>query len=115
MLDNPGSVLYYKPTRTGQKTNHSIGWGISMNITIPLDKRHNEGCLVAANTQNQLNQQLIANKRLDFEMARLKHCAEQERLGVTFHPSSPAAQICADIVVTNPHGVIPNHQHEIPK
>jgi len=48
-------------------------------------------------------------------MARLKHCAEQERLGVTFHPSSPAAQICADIVVANPHGVIPNHQHEIPK
>ena len=56
VLDNPGSVLYYKPTRTGQKTNHSIGWGISMNITIPLDKRHNEGCLkAAANTQNQLN------------------------------------------------------------
>ena len=115
VLDNPGSVLYYKPTRTGQKSNHSIGWGISMNITIPLDKRHNEGCLAAANTQNELNKQLLANKRLDFEMARLKHCAEQKRLGVTFHPSSPAAQICSDIVVANPHGVIPNHQHEIPK
>ena len=63
----------------------------------------------------ELNKQLLANKRLDFEMARLKHCAEQKRLGVTFHPSSPAAQICADIVVANPHGVIPNHQHEIPK
>ena len=75
VLDNPGAVLYQKPTRTGQKSNHSIGWGISMNITIPLDKRHNEGCLKAADTQNQLNQQLIANKRLDFEMARLKHCA----------------------------------------
>ena len=86
-----------------------------MNITIPLDKRHNEGCLAAANTQNELNKQLIANKRLDFEMARLKHCAEQKRLGVTFHPSSPAAQICSDIIVANPHGVIPNHQHEIPK
>jgi hypothetical protein len=115
VLDNPGTVLYEKPTRTGQKSNHSIGWGISMNITIPLDKRHNEGCLKAADTQNQLNQQLIANKRLDFEMARLKHCAEQKRLGVTFHKSSPAAKICADIVVANPHGVIPNHQHEIPK
>ena len=115
LLDNPGSVLYYKPTRTGQKTNHSIGWGISMNITVPLDKRHNEGCLKAANTQNELNKQILANKRLDFEMARLKHCAEQKRLGVTFHPSSPASQICSDIVVANPHGVIPNHQHEIPK
>ena len=115
VLDNPGSILYEKPVRTGQKSNHSIGYGISLNITIPLDKRHNEGCLAAANTQNELNKQLLANKRLDFEMARLKHCAEQKRLGVTFHPSSPAAQICSDIVVTNPHGVIPNHQHEIPK
>ena len=115
VLDNPGSVLYYKPTRTGQKSNHSIGWGISMNITIPLDRRHNETCLNSAEIQNQYHAQLVANKRLDFEISRLKHCAEQERLGVTFHPSSPAAQICSDIVVANPHGVIPNHQHEIPK
>ena len=86
-----------------------------MNITIPLDKRHNETCLKSADIQNQYHAQLVANKRLDFEMARLKHCAEQKRLGVSFHPSSPAAQICSDIIVTNPHGVIPNHQHEIPK
>ena len=37
-LDNPGSILYYKPTRTGQKSNHNIGWGISATISIPLDK-----------------------------------------------------------------------------
>ena len=115
VLDNPGSVLYYKPTRTGQKTNHSIGWGISMNITIPLDKRHNETCLKSADIQNQYHAQLVANKRLDFEISRLKHCAEQRKLGVYFHPDSPAHQICADVVVANPHGVIPNHQHEIPK
>ena len=54
VLDNPGSVLYYKPTRTGQKTNHSIGWGISMNITIPLDKRHNETCLKSADTTKSI-------------------------------------------------------------
>ena len=115
VLDNPGSVLYYKPTRTGQKTNHSIGWGISMNITVPLDKRHNETCLKSADIQNQYHAQLVANKRLDFEISRLKHCAEQRKLGVTFHPDSPAYQICADVVVINPHGVIPNHQHEIPR
>ena len=86
-----------------------------MNITIPLDKRHNENCLRASSSQNQINKQILANKRLDFEMARLKHCAEQKRLGVTFHPSSPAAKLCKDIVVANPHGVIPNHQHSIQK
>ena len=41
VLDNPGSILYHKPTRTGQKTNHNIGWGISATISVPLDKRHN--------------------------------------------------------------------------
>ena len=115
VLDNPGSILYYKPTRTGQKSNHNVGWGISATLSIPLDKRHNEGCLKAADIQNQYHAQLVANKRLDFEISRLKHCAEQRKLGVYFHPDSPAHQICADVVVANPHGVIPNHQHEIPK
>ena len=115
VLDNPGSILYYKPTRTGQKSNHNVGWGISATISIPLDKRHNEGCLKAADIQNQYHSQLVANKRLDFEISRLKHCAEQRKLGVSFHPDSPSHKICADIVVANPHGTIPNHQHSIPK
>ena len=84
VLDNPGAILYHKPTRTGQKSNHNIGWGISATISIPLDKRHNEGCLKAADIQNQYHAQLVANKRLDFEISRLKHCAEQKKLGVSF-------------------------------
>ena len=114
VLDNPGNVLYSMPTRTGQKSNHNINLGISATISIPLDRSLHKGCIAAANAQTTLTNQLIANKRLDFEIARMKHCAEQKRLGVSFHPKSPAFQICADIVVQNPHGVIPNHQHTIP-
>ena len=48
-------------------------------------------------------------------MARLKRFVRsKKRFFITFHPSSPAAQICADIIVAN-LGVIPNHQNEIPK
>ena len=112
-LNNPGSILYYVPTRTGQKANNNVSLGLSATISIPLDKRHHNGCLRAAATQTDLTQQILANKRLDFEMARLKHCAEQKRLGVSFHPKSPSFQVCADIVVTNPHGVIPQHKHSI--
>ena len=112
-LNNPGSILYYVPNRTGQKANNNLSLGLSATISIPLDKRHHEGCLRAASTQTQLTKQILANKRLDFEFARLKHCAEQKRLGVSFHPSSPSFKICSDIVVTNPHGVIPQHQHTI--
>ena len=38
--DNPGNVLFYKPIRTGQKTNFSINGGITATLSIPLDRRH---------------------------------------------------------------------------
>ena len=112
--DNPGQVLYHIPTRTGQKDQHNWNWGLSATVSIPLDGGIQERCKTAATNQNNINHQILVNKRLDFEMARLKHCAEQRKLGVTFHPQSPSAKICADIVVTNPHGVIPQHSHSIP-
>ena len=34
--DNPGNVLYYRPIRTGQKSNYSINGGITATISIPL-------------------------------------------------------------------------------
>ena len=111
-LANPGSVLYYMPTRTGQKQNSNVSLGLSATLSVPLDRRLQRGCIKAATTQTNLNQQILANKRLDFEMARLKHCGEQTKLGVTFHPKSPYASICADIVVQNIN-VIQQHKHTI--
>jgi len=111
-LANPGDVLYYMPTRTGQKQNSNVSLGLSATLSIPLDRRLQRGCLRAATTQTDLNQQILANKRLDFEMARLKHCGEQTKLGVTFHPKSPYASICADIIVQNV-SVIKQHKHTI--
>ena len=72
-LANPGDILYYMPTRTGQKQNSNISLGLSATLSVPLDRRLQRGCIKAATTQTNLNQQLLANKRLDFEMARLKH------------------------------------------
>jgi hypothetical protein len=57
---------------------------------------------------------LTANKRLDFEIARLKNCGELKKQGIYFHPKSPYYKVCADVVVTNPGGVIPPHTHSIP-
>ena len=111
-LANPGDILYYMPTRTGQKQNSNISLGLSATLSVPLDRRLQRGCIKAATTQTNLNQQILANKRLDFEMARLKHCGEQTKLGVTFHPKSPYASICADIVVQNVN-VIQQHKHTI--
>jgi hypothetical protein len=48
-------------------------------------------------------QQAEADKaRLDFELVRLLKCGEAIKAGVTYHPDSPYAKICADVVVRYP-------------
>jgi len=113
VLDNPGSILYYVPTRTGQQEVYNISGGVSATWSRPLDKEAREKCMEAAQTQTDLQKQLTANKRLDFELARLKNCGEQMKAGVMFHPKSPFYAVCADVVLVNPPGVVENHTHEI--
>ena len=62
-----------------------------------------------------MQNQLVANKRLDFELARLKNCGELMKAGIMFHPKSPYYSICADIVVTNPGGKLLPHEHSTPQ
>jgi len=112
--DNPGSILFYKPVRTGQKTNFSINGGITATISIPLDRSHVRACRAAAEKQVALLDATLADKRLNYEIARLKNCANLMKEGVMFHPDSPYASICADVVLVNPPGVLPPHTHSIP-
>lgn len=112
--DNPGNVLFYKPIRTGQKSNFSINGGITAQISIPLDRRHIRACQRAAEKQVALLDAQLADKRLNYEIARLKNCADLMKQGVMFNPRSPYAKICADVVLTNPPGIVPPHKHTIP-
>ena len=112
VLDNPGSILYYVPTRTGQQEVYNISGGISATWSRPLDKEAREKCMEAAQTQTELQKQLTANKRLDFELARLKNCGEQMKAGVMFHPKSPYYAVCADVMVNGKNAITP-HTHEI--
>ena len=111
--DNPGNVLFYKPIRTNQKDNYSINGGITATISIPLDRKHIRSCQKAAEKQVALLDAALADKRLNYEIARLKNCADLMKQGVMFHPESPYASICADVVLTNPPGVVPPHRHSI--
>ena len=113
LIDNPGDILFHKRTRTGQKDNYSLGVGFSMTWSTPMDKNLQELCKTAARTQIELQQQLTANKRLDFEIARLKNCGELIQKGIMFHPKSPYYSVCADVVVQNVTTVKP-HVHSIP-
>ena len=111
--DNPGSELWQKPVRTGDAINNSTSLGLSATLSFPLDGGMQERCKTAADTQIALQGQMLANKRLDFEIARLKNCGELMQRGISFHPRSPYYKICADIVVNNVTGV-KQHRHSIP-
>ena len=101
------------PTRTGQKDSYSVSLGLSATWSRPLDKNLQNLCKTAAATQIGLQKQMTANKRLDFEIARLKNCGELMKAGIMFHPRSPYAAVCADVVLTNPPGVVAQHSHSI--
>jgi len=112
--DNPGNILFHKPVRTGQKTNFSVNGGITAQVSIPLDRSHIRTCRKAAIKQVELMEASLADKRLNYEIARLRNCADLMKEGVMFHPNSPYSKICADVVLINPPGVLPPHIHSIP-
>ena len=101
------------PTRTNQTDNYSLGLGLSATWSKPLDKELQELCKAAATTQTELNAQLLSNKRLDFELARLKNCGELMKAGIMFHPQSPYHKVCSDVVLINPIGHVGQHTHTL--
>ena len=111
--DNPGEILYYIPTRTGQKDSSTLSIGLSATWSKPLDKTLQEQCKQAAQANINYMVQNTANKRLDFEIARLKNCGELMKAGIMFHKNSPYFAVCADVVLVNPPGTLPNHNHSI--
>ena len=111
--DNPGEILYHIPTRTGQKDSSTISLGVSATWSKPLDKKLQEQCKQAAQANINYMVQNTANKRLDFEIARLKNCGELMKAGIMFHKNSPYFAVCADVVLVNPPGTLPNHSHSI--
>ena len=111
--DNPGQILYYKPVKTNQKDSTTVSLGVSATWSKPLDKKLQEQCKQAAAANIDLMNQAVANKRLDFEIARLKNCGELMKAGIMFHKNSPYFKVCADVVLINPPGTLPQHSHSI--
>ena len=112
--DNPGQQVWQKPVRTDMKANQNFNLGLSATLSIPLNRKFQRQCHEAAQAQIDMNTQLVANKRLDFELARLKNCGDLMQKGIMFHPQSPYASICADIVVTQARpGSLPDHTHQL--
>ena len=52
--------------------NYSTSIGLSATLSLPLDGGLQERCKQAAETQIALQGQLLANKRLDFELVQIE-------------------------------------------
>ncbi len=100
--------------RTGQKNSWTFNPGISATISIPLDNRSQDLCYHAASSHTERVRAETAKARLDFELVRLLRCGEAVRAGVYFHPDSPYASVCADVVVANAPRVASSSQPSVP-
>ena len=90
---------------TGQKNNWSLNPGASLTISFPLDRQLQRQCKESAATWNRRQNAEADKARLDFELVRLVRCGEARKAGIMFHPNSPYAGICADVVVRPPQPV----------
>ena len=106
----PGPALTIAPFVTGNLNNNTDPWsyqsnsasaGFTVGFSTPLNGSITETCLEAARTTIARNQAEADKARLDFELVRALRCGEMKRNGIHFHPNSPYAAICADIVVIN--------------
>jgi len=78
-------------------------WGISAGFNVPLDGGLMELCKERAKVEIQRQKAEADKARLDFELVRLLKCGEAIKSGISFHPDSPYAKICSDIVVRYPN------------
>ena len=88
--DRCGHVLYVKQMRTGYRQNFSTNAG----ITATFSSAFGLGPYKPVRTLNvsrwrYTNSAQLANRRLDYELARLKNCATALREGYGWKPDSP--------------------------
>jgi hypothetical protein len=81
---------------------NSLNTGLSAGISFPLDGSLQELCKARVRTEITRQQAEADKARLDFELVRLLKCGEAMKGGISFHPESPYAKICADVVVRYP-------------
>ena len=46
-----------------------------------------------------MKKQMLMNRQLDHDIARLKNCGELKKFGIEFHPESPMSFLCSDVIV----------------
>ena len=112
-LTNAGEILYHQENYSANRDNLGINFGIAATFSIPLGSAYQDACLRSATTQEKIQNQILNNKKLDYELARLKNCGELKIAGIQYHPNSPYYSICSDVLVTEKMGQVIPHTHQL--
>ena len=67
----------------------AVAWGVCLVGNV-LDKGPDKA----------MKEQLLMNRVLDYDLARLKNCGELKKFGIQYHPESPMHYLCADVILT---------------
>jgi len=111
-LVNPGNILYQSEQPRIDQSTHNFNYGFTLSLQIPLG-RGTDLCMKAAENQIKGQEFVLAKQKLEANLARMKICAEQFKLGVKLINEDAVA--CKNVVLTTiPNQVIP-HTHKIDK
>tara|TARA_B100000214_G_scaffold268994_1_gene199652 strand:+ start:1543 stop:2025 length:483 start_codon:yes stop_codon:yes gene_type:complete len=109
-LVNPGKILYQSEQPRIDQSTHNFNYGFTLSLQIPLG-RGTDLCMKAAENQIKGQEFVLARQKLEANLARMKVCAEQFKLGVKLVGEDAVA--CKNVVITTiPNQVVP-HTHEL--
>jgi hypothetical protein len=103
-----------QPNTASNSNSWTFNPGISATISVPLSTRAGNNCQIAATAHTARVQAETAKAQLDFELVRLLRCGEAIQRGIYFHPDSPYASVCADVVVANAPQVVTSSRPSAP-
>ena len=52
-----------------------------------------------------MKKQMLLNRQLDYDIARLKNCGQLKMAGIQFDPRSPMSYLCADVILNYENSV----------
>ena len=63
------------------------------------------GNVIDKGPDKAMKNQLLLNRQLDYDIARLKNCGELKKFGIEYHPESPMHFLCADVILNYENSV----------
>ena len=79
-------------------------YGITLQVSTPLDREAVRLCKERARVEIQRQTAEKDKAELDYHLVRSIKCGEMIRNGTYYHPSSPYASVCLDVVAVAPDG-----------